>query len=430
MLRVEVSGTQRITYTQAWDAENRLVAVTTPTGTVQFRYDGDGNRVLRIGPEGTTIYIGDHFEKQGAVVTKYYYAAGQRIAMRVGGVVYWLHSDHLGSATLTTDGGGNWVGEARYTPYGEMRRDYPRGMLPTDRRYTGQRWDLALALYDYRARYYHPALGRFVQADSLLQTEAKNPTPYLPLAVSYANPKVLEQWNRLQRSRLQREAQAPNTPSVLDPQFLNRYTYARNNPLCYTDPDGHLAFLALLVPGLIGAAAGGLGYAASVALTGQEFNVKSFAVATGVGFVAGALAPVVAVNAVGAVALGAAANVTQYALTQVVNEQPLSIQDAAINAGAGVVGGAITGPYTANALRAGVDLAGARMVAPQFYKEISRQILVEDVRLGFGTFVRSFAGSTVANYLPSVVEPLDSSPLPSAENPEIVYVPISGPIPW
>ena len=127
VLRVEVSGTQRITYTQAWDAENRLVAVTTPTGTVQFRYDGDGNRVLRIGPEGTTIYIGDHFEKQGAVVTKYYYAAGQRMAVRVGGALYFLHGDHLGSATLTTDGGGNWVGEARYTPYGEMRRDYPRG---------------------------------------------------------------------------------------------------------------------------------------------------------------------------------------------------------------------------------------------------------------------------------------------------------------
>ncbi|MGB9873252.1 MAG: hypothetical protein ACPLYD_16545, partial [Anaerolineae bacterium] len=28
VLRVEVSGTQRITYTQAWDAENRLAVVT------------------------------------------------------------------------------------------------------------------------------------------------------------------------------------------------------------------------------------------------------------------------------------------------------------------------------------------------------------------------------------------------------------------
>ena len=27
-VRVEISGTQRITYTQAWDIDNRLIAVT------------------------------------------------------------------------------------------------------------------------------------------------------------------------------------------------------------------------------------------------------------------------------------------------------------------------------------------------------------------------------------------------------------------
>jgi len=150
VLRVEVSGTQRITYTQGFDAENRLAVVTnTVTGQVtRFVYDGDGNRVLRIGPEGTTVSIGEYYEKRGSVVTKYYYAGGQRIAVRVGGVVYWLHGDHLGSATLTTGASGNWVGEARYTPYGEMRRDYPRGVIPTDRRYTGQRQE-AFGLYDY-----------------------------------------------------------------------------------------------------------------------------------------------------------------------------------------------------------------------------------------------------------------------------------------
>ena len=203
VLRVEVSGTQRITYTQAWDAENRLVAVTTPTGTVQFRYDGDGNRVLRIGPEGTTIYIGDHFEKQGAVVTKYYYAAGQRMAVRVGGALYFLHGDHLGSATLTTDGGGNWVGEARYTPYGEMRRDYPRGVIPTDRLYTGQRQE-TFGLYDYGARYYSPGLGRWISADTMV-------------------------------------------PDPLNPQSLNRYAYVYNQPLIYVDREGHFPWLLPLV---------------------------------------------------------------------------------------------------------------------------------------------------------------------------------------
>jgi len=57
-----------------------------------------------------------------------------------------------------------------------------------------QRWDSALALYDYRARY-HPALGRFLSADTVV-------------------------------------------PEPGNPQALNRYAYVLNNPLKYTDPSG------------------------------------------------------------------------------------------------------------------------------------------------------------------------------------------------
>jgi RHS repeat-associated protein len=90
------------------------------------------------------------------------------------------------------------VGEARYTPYGEMRRDYPRGVIPTDRLYTGQRQE-TFGLYDYRARYYDPALGRFVSADTVV-------------------------------------------PEAGNPQALNQYAYVTNNPLRYTDPSGHYIF--------------------------------------------------------------------------------------------------------------------------------------------------------------------------------------------
>jgi len=40
--------------------------------------------------------------------------------------------------------------------------------MPTDRRYTGQREEIGLGFYDYRARQYDPALGRFLQADTLV----------------------------------------------------------------------------------------------------------------------------------------------------------------------------------------------------------------------------------------------------------------------
>jgi len=114
--------------------------------------------------------------------------------MAVGGVVYYLHGDHLGSTVLTTDGEGQRVGEVRYAPYGATR--WAWGNPSTAYRYTGQRWEGGVGLYDYRARWYEPTLGRFVQPDTLV-------------------------------------------PEPENPQDLNRYTYVRNNPLKYTDPTGY-----------------------------------------------------------------------------------------------------------------------------------------------------------------------------------------------
>jgi RHS repeat-associated protein len=79
-----------------------------------------------------------------------------------------------------------------------LREEAPGEGLPTDRRYTGQRWDGGLGLYDYRARYYDPALGRFIQPDPLV-------------------------------------------PDPANPQSLNRYAYVLNNPMRYTDPSGYLS---------------------------------------------------------------------------------------------------------------------------------------------------------------------------------------------
>ncbi|MGB9873195.1 MAG: hypothetical protein ACPLYD_16255, partial [Anaerolineae bacterium] len=65
--------------------------------------------------------------------THYYYLGGQRVAMRQGllgqaGMVYWLHTDHLGSTTLLTNQSQQAVARRWYLPYGEMR--YAVGALP------------------------------------------------------------------------------------------------------------------------------------------------------------------------------------------------------------------------------------------------------------------------------------------------------------
>ncbi|MFZ1710894.1 MAG: RHS repeat-associated core domain-containing protein [Anaerolineae bacterium] len=92
----------------------------------------------------------------------------------------WLATDHLGSTSVTASENGTPDAELRYKPWGENR--YTFGATPTKRRFTGQVLDeVAGGLYFYNARYYDPALGRFISADTIVpsvafvQSEAKTP---------------------------------------------------------------------------------------------------------------------------------------------------------------------------------------------------------------------------------------------------------------
>ena len=128
-------------------------------------------------------------EGQIGVTTKYYFLGSTRVAQREGraGPVTYLYHDHLGSTVASSE-----QESARYWPYGDART----GAVSTAYQYTGQELDAASGLYYYRARWYDPALGRFIQADSIV-------------------------------------------PAPGNPQSLNRYAYVYNNPLRYTDPSGH-----------------------------------------------------------------------------------------------------------------------------------------------------------------------------------------------
>jgi hypothetical protein len=91
-----------------------------------------------------------------SAVTKYYYHGDQRVAMRQGDVVYYLHSDHLGSTSLTTDITGAVVAETRYLPYGEER--WTNEAQPTDFTFTGQRADSYIKLMEMGARWHDPQI--------------------------------------------------------------------------------------------------------------------------------------------------------------------------------------------------------------------------------------------------------------------------------
>lgn len=86
-----------------------------------------------------------------------------------------------------------------YLPFGEVSQPNSWGNDSVTSKFTGQEYDAETGLYNYGARYYDPAIGRFVSADTIV-------------------------------------------PNVTDAQAFNRYAYARDNPIIYTDPTGHSFF--------------------------------------------------------------------------------------------------------------------------------------------------------------------------------------------
>jgi len=119
---------------------------------------------------------------------------------RSGDGLYYVHPDHLGSVMLTTDTSdpGETVAEQRFYPWGQATRYPDGGTQKTEYNFTGQRLDDSTDLLYYGARYYDPALRRFVSPDAIV-------------------------------------------PNPGNAQSLNRYSYVYNNPLRYTDPTGHAA---------------------------------------------------------------------------------------------------------------------------------------------------------------------------------------------
>lgn len=106
---------------------------------------------------------------------------------------------------------------------------YGTGQPPiqqTRRNYTGQYWDDTGLLY-YNARYYDPAIGRFISADTIVPGSN-------PLTVWPGDSVASKAWST-------------SGSGPANPQDLNRYSYGLNNPVRNTDPSGHCIWDACLV---------------------------------------------------------------------------------------------------------------------------------------------------------------------------------------
>ena len=219
-----------VVWSYTYNAEGKIVQVKKNGSLIsEYGYDGDGNRVLAKDYEGylatnpkVTTYVGNYYEvhvegylqqaggppgqpcnapsycaylplvaKSVVENISYYYADGQRIAMKNNGVVSYLYGDQLGSVSAVAKADGSLLSKSWYHPWGTTR--YSQNTSPTDYAYTGQIQEGDI--YFYNARWYDPQLGRFMQADIIV----------------------------------------PPTQGI---QGFDRFAYVNNSPITYSDPSG------------------------------------------------------------------------------------------------------------------------------------------------------------------------------------------------
>ncbi|MCW3099766.1 MAG: hypothetical protein JWL77_5384 [Chthonomonadaceae bacterium] len=88
---------------------------------------------------------------------------------------YAVIRDHLGSTRVVLDSVNRVVAGYDYAPFGALLRSYGSLAERFSYRYTGQRWDDTVQLYDFGARLYDPTIRRFLSRDPGMQF----PSPYL-----------------------------------------------------------------------------------------------------------------------------------------------------------------------------------------------------------------------------------------------------------
>ncbi|NJP92128.1 hypothetical protein HCN51_22125 [Nonomuraea sp. FMUSA5-5] len=200
--------------TLVWDAEGNLESVTEAGKTTSFVYDAEGDRLIRKTPTDATLYIDDmelrlDYAKDTVEQTRYYTINDEPIAVRTpDNQVFFLASDHQGTAQAAVNAGTGDLAVRRTTPFGEDRGS-PPPWWPGQRGFVGGTKDATTGLVHLGAREYDPKLGRFLSVDPIIDD--------------------------------------------VDPQQLNAYAYANNSPVAMSDPDGQWVWVVVAIGVRVGA---------------------------------------------------------------------------------------------------------------------------------------------------------------------------------
>jgi RHS repeat-associated protein len=218
---------------------------------LDLEYDSDGHRYSsKLKTNGTLIrtrYYLPNYEKQIIETTNktqliHYLHGGDGLAaiyvIENGvGTFYHTYTDYLGSILKVIDISGNTVAEQSFDAWGRRRNisDWTYSTIAGTpdwlyRGFTGHEHYDEFVLINMNGRMYDPILGRMLSVDNFVQ----------------------------------------DATSV---QGFNRYTYAMNNPMKFTDPNGELAWFVLPLIGLfVGGYIGGAIAAGDGGLRGANWN--------------------------------------------------------------------------------------------------------------------------------------------------------------
>jgi RHS repeat-associated protein len=241
--KVDASGTT----TYNWDVyRNVLSSVVLPGtgGTVTFKYDPFGRRVQKSGPGGTVDYLYDganilqEVDQSGNVLARYTHGpmVDEPLAELRSGTTSYYQRDGLGSVSSLSTAAGSLTNTYSYDSFGNATAS--TGSISNPFRYTGREFDSEAGIYQYRARYYDPSVGRFMSEDpvwygtfNLYNYVGGNP-------VNYTDPsgrrKVYGNWCGPNWTGAQSEPYNPAHDNVYKPPIDNNLdTVCMNHDKCY-----------------------------------------------------------------------------------------------------------------------------------------------------------------------------------------------------
>lgn len=230
-----------------FNARGQLESVLLDDGTqVRYAYDHRGFLARKdvtpaAGPSRRSLYFDMGFELDESAAVRLVYAGDLLVAVDRDGTRSFVHNDHLLSAVVFTADDGTAAAEIGYYPFGAPTIPPATSGRPS---FTKRRLDNDTGLYYLQARWYAPDLGRFVSPDPLFVLKPEE--------------------------------------GIQEPQRLNPYAYAGNNPVRYADPSGLgfwdvvgaiaivivVAAAVVVTAGLAGVALGGVGVGTALAYAG------------------------------------------------------------------------------------------------------------------------------------------------------------------